>query len=209
MFEISPNESMMRPNANGYWPKVEAAYRQYVRKEWNQFLTEQHQGRWLVEHQKQSGLPLESTSEILESIQDEVARKGVIKAISGNGDGSRRTEATIVTPISLRGEVIGTLGLQDIDSDRQWTSEELELVETVTEQLALTIENLRLFDDSQHRATREQLTRKITDKMRALPDVDSIIQTGVTELANALGVSRSYVKLATRPAEDEEVDGSR
>jgi hypothetical protein len=69
----------------------------------------------------------------------------------------------------------------------------------VSEQLALTIENLRLFDDTQKRATREQLTRQITDKMRAAPDVDSIIQTGLAELAKALNVSRAYVKLTTQP----------
>ena len=65
----------------------------------------------------------------------------------------------------------------------------------VAEQLALTVENLRLFDDTKRRAMREELTRQITDKMHAAPDIDTIVQTGLTELAQALGVSRTYVKL--------------
>jgi len=186
--------------------EVEAAYRQYVRKEWEQFLNEQHQGRWLIEHQ-QFDVPNNPDSEALAPIKENVARRGTLKAVSGNGDDRHLAKATIVAPISLRGQVIGTLDLQDVDPNRQWTAEELGLVETVTEQLALTIENLRLFDDSQQRATREQLARKITDKMRASPDADSIIQTGLTELANALGVPRTYVKLISIPAENKETDG--
>jgi GAF domain-containing protein len=85
--------------------------------------------------------------------------------------------------------------LQDLAPERQWTAEEIALVESVSEQLALTVENLRLFDDTQKRAGREQITREITDKMRAAPDMDTIIQTGLRELAKALGASRTYIKL--------------
>jgi GAF domain-containing protein len=99
-------------------------------------------------------------------------------------------------PIALRGQTIGSLRLDDFDQSRRWTTEEKALVEAVSEQLALTVENLRLFGDTQKRATREQLARQITTKMRAAPDMDSIIKTGLEELANALGVSRTYVKLS-------------
>ena len=85
--------------------------------------------------------------------------------------------------------------MEDIDPNRKWTAEERALVEAVSEQLAQTVENLRLFDNTQQRAVREQLTRGITDKMRAAPDVDAIIKTGLTELSKALGVPRTYVKL--------------
>ena len=101
--------------------------------------------------------------------------------------------------------MIGTLSLQDIDPDRHWTTEEMALVETVSEQLAQTVENLRLFEETQKRATREQLTREITDKMRALPDMDSIIETGLTELARTLGASRTYVKLTPKSQQVEDV----
>jgi GAF domain-containing protein len=80
----------------------------------------------------------------------------------------------------------------------------MALVETNSEQLALTVENLRLFDSAQQRATREQLTREITDKMRAAPDVESIIQTGLGELAKTLGISRSYVKLSPQSTRHDE-----
>jgi len=62
---------------------------------------------------------------------------------------------------------------------------------------------LRLFEDTQQRATREQLTRQITDKMRAAPDIDSIIESGLSALAGALNVPRAYVKLTSKLEEGE------
>ncbi len=150
--------------------EVQTAYRQYVRQEWEGLLGEQHKDRWYIEHRR-ADLPSVDQGEL--------------------------RSTSISTPIAILGEVIGTLSLEDIDPDREWTSEEVALVETVSEQLGLTIENLRLFEDTQKHATREQLTRHITDKMRALPDIDSIVQTGLSELAQALGVSRTYLKLTT------------
>jgi GAF domain-containing protein len=179
--------------------EVEASYRQYVQQEWEQYLQEQHQGQWHIESKQ-----IESAvSSDLTWLQEEVIRDQATKVVShraGNGANfptyDTETEpAAIVSPISLRGQVIGTLNLQDTAPDRNWSDEEIALVEAVSEQLALTVENLRLFDDTQRRATREQVTRQITDKMHAATDVDAIIQTGLTELAKTLGVSRTYVKL--------------
>jgi PAS domain S-box-containing protein len=181
----------------------QAAYRQFVRREWEKYLQEQHQGRWRIEH-RQMSLETEPTDEWLTAIQTQVLQEGktrVVKGIAGDGENPVQP-ATMVAPITLRDQVIGTLNLHDIAPDRAWTAEEIALVEAVSEQLALTVENLRLFDDTQRRASREQLTRRITDKMHAAPDVDTIIQAGISELAKALGVSRTYVKLT--PAQNRE-----
>ena len=157
--------------------EVEATYRQYVRQEWERTLTGRG-GEWRVEHQ-QAGLSTEPNP---------------------NGVG----KATVEAPVILRGQQIGSLKLEDIDPDRNWSPEELALLNTVSEQLALTVENLRLFEDTQKRATREQLTRQITEKMRNAPDVDSIVETGLTELAKALGVARTYVKFTSSFEQQEE-----
>jgi PAS domain S-box-containing protein len=186
--------------------EVEAAYRQYVQREWEHYLGEQHQGAMRIEHQAVDDLASSLEPAMLDAklagLQDEVLYDGKTKVVAGVKANGHSTEPAIVAPIALRGQIIGTLSLQDLILDRQWTAEEVALVETVSEQLALTVENLRLFDDTQKQATREQLTRQITDKMRAEPKLDAIIQTGLTELAKALNVSRAYVKLSTRPDND-------
>jgi GAF domain-containing protein len=186
--------------------EVEAAYRQYIRQEWQQFLGEQHQGGMRVEHQAVDNLASSLEPLMLDAklagLQDEVIYEGKTKVVAGVKANGHSTEPAIVAPITLRGQIIGTLSLQDLIPDRQWTAEEVALVETISEQLAQTLENLRLFEDTQKQATREQLTRQITDKLRAAPDIDTIIQTGLTELAKALNASRAYVKLTTKPEND-------
>ncbi|MBE7556497.1 MAG: PAS domain S-box protein [Anaerolineales bacterium] len=186
--------------------EIEATYRQYVHREWEHFLSEQHQGAIRIEHQATDNLALNIEPAKLDAklagLQDEVIDEGKTKVVAGVKVNGHSTEPAIVAPIALRGQVIGTLSLQDLIPDRQWTAEEVALVETVSEQLAQTLENLRLFEDTQKQATREQLTRQITDKLRAAPDIDTIIQTGLTELAKALNVSRAYVKLTTKPEDD-------
>jgi GAF domain-containing protein len=177
--------------------EVQAAYRQYIRREWEQYLTDQHQGEWRIEHRR-TGLGQESLTDRLPQLKAGVQAGGQSNAIHPTEPDGPDGHGTIVVPIALRGQTIGSLKLDDFDQSRHWTAEEKALVEAVSEQLALTIENLRLFGDTQKRATREQLARQITTKMRAAPDMDSIIKTGLEELANALGVSRTYVKLSAQ-----------
>ncbi len=172
---------------------VQAAYRQYVQREWEQFLGDQYQGHLQIEH-RQAGLADEQESKSVEEQSKIESSKLVLSEVHIKQ--SRDVEVSkIETPIALRGQAIGTLKLEDIDPNRKWTTEERALVEAVSEQLSQTVENLRLFNDTRQRAALEQLTREITDKMRAAPDIDSIVKTGLTELSKALGTSRTYVKL--------------
>jgi GAF domain-containing protein len=107
----------------------------------------------------------------------------------------------MVAPVRLRDKAIGAVQLHALDNQQPWVEQDLEVLEAVVDALAQTAENLRLFDETRQRASREQLTRQITDKVRAAPDVSTIIETGLFELAQALQVSRAYVKLNPAPAE--------
>jgi GAF domain-containing protein len=88
------------------------------------------------------------------------------------------------------------LGLEDPEGIRQWSMEDQILLESISQQLALTLENARLLEETQHRASRERLARKITDKMRRAPDMDALIQTTVREAAAALGAPDAFLQLS-------------
>jgi GAF domain-containing protein len=62
--------------------------------------------------------------------------------------------SALVAPVALRGAVIGALGIHD-DAARQWTEEELALINAVAERMALAADNLRLLDETQRRAAHE------------------------------------------------------
>src|SRR5690606_22459019 len=72
----------------------------------------------------------------------------------------------LAAPIQVRGEAIGRLEVQDDRETRQWTAEEVALVQAVTNRLALAAENLRLLDETQRRAAQERLVGEVTARMR-------------------------------------------
>ncbi len=135
--------------------------------------------------------------DLLAQVKQNVTRGQTVVTNSAqpNGGGTRQTPSTLATPLAVRGQVVGHIRIHDTEQKRQWSSEEIALIESIGEQMSLAIENARLFGDTQQHAAREQLTREITDKMRSAPNVETIIETGLSELSKALGVSRSYVKL--------------
>ncbi len=104
----------------------------------------------------------------------------------------------LALPVTLRGEVIGAMAARRTDQSG-WTDDDIALAQSVTDQLAQTIEGLRLLDETQRRAAREQLTRRVADQMRRAPDMDSLMQTTLREMRAALGASGGYVHLASSP----------
>jgi GAF domain-containing protein/HAMP domain-containing protein len=116
------------------------------------------------------------------------------------GDGAdTEVKRPLAVPIKVRGDVIGVLDTYKPGDAGEWTPEEIALVETLTEQLGLALDSARLYQDTQRRAAREQLTREITDKMRSVAGLEDIIQTAVDELSRVLGTSRTFVRLGIAP----------
>jgi len=58
-------------------------------------------------------------------------------------------QAALVAPIKLRDQIIGALDLREIDHERQWTEDEIALTDAVANQVALAVENARLFEQTQ------------------------------------------------------------
>ena len=65
----------------------------------------------------------------------------------------------------------------------------------MAEQIAQTAENLRLFEETRQRAGREEVIREITDKLRAAPNLDYLLETATRELAQHLGVRHTVMEL--------------
>jgi len=104
-------------------------------------------------------------------------------------------ESTLVVPVALRDQVFGALGLQEGETGRQWTDDEVALIEAVATQMALAIENARLLEGTRRRAERERLTSDITAQVRASTDVDTILRTAIRELGQALRASDGAIRL--------------
>jgi PAS domain S-box-containing protein len=113
------------------------------------------------------------------------------------GDGTPAFQrAGLAVPIVLRGQPIGVLGIENPDATGRWSDEEVTLLEEVGLQLALALENARLFEETQRRAERERLITGITARIRSSTDMLGVLETTATELGKALGTSRVLVRLA-------------
>jgi GAF domain-containing protein len=62
---------------------------------------------------------------------------------------ARGTTCILITPLVVRNEVIGTFGTDTNDPDRIFTVEEVDLAATIASQMSGSIENARLFDETQ------------------------------------------------------------
>jgi GAF domain-containing protein len=107
---------------------------------------------------------------------------------------------TLSLPIVLRGETIGVLGFKK-GGGGEWTDDDVAVAQAVADQVALSLENVRLFDEAQRRARREGLMRELADKMRRTADANTILETAVQGLGRALGSARAFVRLGVPSAE--------
>jgi GAF domain-containing protein len=110
-------------------------------------------------------------------------------------------QSAVVAPIKLQNQVIGTIQLHQTDHQRQWSDQDLALIQTVVDQVAQTAENLRLLDETRERAGREQTIREITDKLRASPDLGALLETAARELGQQLGVRHTVLELGIEAEE--------
>lgn len=104
-------------------------------------------------------------------------------------------EAVAAAPLTVRGEIIGALGVVE-DPARPLSADELALLQEIIEQGALALESARLYQDTQRRAAREQLSAQVTARMRASLDMETVLKTAVTEMRQALGLEGVIVQLA-------------
>jgi GAF domain-containing protein len=102
--------------------------------------------------------------------------------------------AVAVTPLTVRGEPIGALGVYD-DPSRPMTKEDLQLIEAVSEQVALAIESARLFDQNQRDAEREHTINRVTSRIRNARSVDEVLTIATQELRLATRATRSVVEI--------------
>lgn len=110
-------------------------------------------------------------------------------------------ERELALPLTLRGEVIGAIGVRREDGDT-WSEEDIALAEAIGDQLTQTIEGLRLLDETQRRATREQLVGEVAGSFRETLDVDTVLRTAAQEIRQALGLSRMTVLLTAKSDEE-------
>nr|NIS39503.1 GAF domain-containing protein [Desulfuromonadales bacterium] len=107
-------------------------------------------------------------------------------AAFGEGDIEASEDQAIELPISLRGETIGEL---DVLPRRRedWTDEDLEILQDVAEEVAGQLEQLRLVEEIQRRATQLETAAEIARVATGLLDLDSLLKESVNLIRDRFG----------------------
>lgn len=120
---------------------------------------------------------------------------------SENGGISHLDDAygALATPLKIRGETIGVFGIQHHEPGRRWTSDEIALIEAVSEQMSLALENARLFEETGRRASRERIIADVTQQVWSADEIEAVMRTAVTELGEKLQASEVIIRLGVGP----------
>ena len=93
---------------------------------------------------------------------------------------SGRPARTLSTAMSVRGEIIGALGIRD-DPTRPLSAEDQELLDAISVQVAEALENARLLEQTQKHAVEMEAVARVSAAASSILESDRLLQT-VTQL---------------------------
>lgn len=164
----------------------EAAFRQYIRNEWGRYIGANRQPGYQFSDAEGTAPLMEAspTPETLTALETGQEQLQVDE-----------TQTRLAIPLKLRGETIGILNIQAPGS-REMDADERDIIRAVSERVTLALENARLVEDSQRRASKEQLIGEITSRIGASINMRNVLQTAVEELGRALPGSEVVIQFS-------------
>jgi len=118
-------------------------------------------------------------------------RRGKTRTLSDDGS------EVLTTPITLRGQAIGALSFRRPAEAGAWSAQDVALMETTADQVALALENVRLLEEAQQRARQEHVIRQAIDHTHRAVNVEQALRIMAQELAQTMGVPHVSIELGT------------
>jgi len=96
-------------------------------------------------------------------------------------------------PILLRGQTIGALSISGLNSSSQ---EDLEFIDTILSQMSLSLENVRLLEETQRQAAHQEKVNSFSAKLAKAPRIEDILQIAIRELGQISSVEEVFIQLS-------------
>jgi len=175
--------------------EIERLNRQLTGQAWEGYFTGQSD---VVTGVEITGTTLERTAGWTPTLAQAVReRQPIVRA------GDAPDTSVIAVPIELRGYVLGALEVTVPGHLQQ--EDVLSLVEAVARRLTLSLDNVRLVEEAQTQARREQLINVIGGQLQSVNEVDEMLRVALMELQQALNADRAAIRLraaAAKPGEN-------
>jgi GAF domain-containing protein len=115
------------------------------------------------------------------------------------------TRSEMAVPMIVGGKVIGVFDVQSEHTDR-FTESDIQVKTTLAAQVAISLQNVRAFEQAKSQADLESLVNTIGQKIQRATTVEDTLQTAIREVGLALGASRVSANLQV--AQQENGNGS-
>jgi GAF domain-containing protein len=111
------------------------------------------------------------------------------------------TRAEVAVPIAVGEQVLGVLDVQ-----QNWVGGlgqlDVDLLQSLANQVAVTLQNARAFVSLQQQARREALVAAVNQKIQRTTTVEEALQVAVSELGQALSAKSARIELRSQQAPD-------
>ena len=105
------------------------------------------------------------------------------------------TKSEVAVPIALGEQVLGVLDVQH-NVVNGLTQDDVDLLQSIANQVAIALQNARLFEQTQKRAEHEALINTISHKIQSATTIEGVLQVAAQELGQALETQKTSVQLS-------------
>jgi len=150
--------------------------------------------RWLVDKipvmQQTTHVPL-AIADVMHTEKLDAASRQVFREIL-------RVRAFLVVPLKAREQLLGWLLVAALRKPYAFVEREIRVYRSMADQAAIVLQSMRLITAATQRAERERSITEMTAEIRRHTDVDTILQTSIRELGQALRASDGLIRLGVK-----------
>jgi GAF domain-containing protein/HAMP domain-containing protein len=176
--------------------ELDTAYRTQTQQTWQHTIEARESIAYEYDGLQIKPIPHEISSKDLKQLQ---SGKPIV-TITRHSD-HEQAQNTLLVPLMILNQVIGVIGLEQDDPNYKWTEEDIAIVEAAARRAALSLENARLLEEAQRRASKERIIGEISTKIGSVVNIDNIIETAVRELGRTMPGAEIAIQFQSKDGE--------
>ncbi len=162
--------------------EIQRLNRQMTKEAWQQYLEHPNRASAIMF----DGTTLSDDAPWSEKMLEATLKRRAVSQLDGN-------LYTVAVPIVLRGEVLGAIEIETTSETEH--QDIVEMVQSVAQRLAISLDNARLFEESQEATAQEQRINNIGLRYQAAANIDELLQITLLELSDSLGATSGSIRI--------------
>ncbi len=130
---------------------------------------------------------------VVNQTMDSQSDSSQLQAVSTSG-------SVLLAPITMVNQVIGVIGLEEIIPGYEWTNEQINMVEALTGQISLALDNARLLEETQRRSNQIRLLQEVTSVAASHTNLVDLLDNVVQKMRSSLDLSHCGMIMLDNPS---------